>query len=162
MCLHNRASMCRDRNIGVQIQWALGWDAWQSIWGGKWHFLSISEDGDPGDIFNVDVGGPRAKMLHPTWGEGKLCITNPGNHACNCYLGWLKTQVGVRKNIRPLKLLFQTKVTGHYSVLGIALSEMPLMYRKKLACAMHTDGLSPAVEDLSDCCVARSRESLRL
>ena len=29
-------------------------------------FLSISEDGDPGDIFNVDVGGPRAKMLYPT------------------------------------------------------------------------------------------------
>jgi len=27
---------------------------------------------------------------------------------------------------------------------------------------MHTDGLSPAFEDLSDCCVAQSQESLWL
>ena len=66
--------------------------------------------------------------------------------------------------IRRLKQLFQTKLTGQYSVLGIALSEMQLMYQKNknMAWAMHTDGLSQAVEDLPDCCVARSRESLQL
>ena len=61
--------------------------------------MSISEDGDPGDILYVDIGRPRAKMLHPAKGDGKLCITNPGMPVIATYSGWRQEEHPANKAI---------------------------------------------------------------